>query len=839
MGARALLTRTLLAPVATVGLLASLCGPVSAAEPPPTIGEQYVLDVASGSATLSAQLNPEGSDTTYRFEYGLTASYGSSTPTKDAGSGTASVLVEAHLQELLTSTTYHYRLVATNSGGTVEGADQTFTTQGIGGQLTLLDGRQWEVVSPQEKQGAGIQTQPREGGMIQAAEDGNAIAYLVTNPIDNEPEGSRALELSQVMGKRVFGGWLNRTINTPHEEVELPHLGNGSEYQLFSSDVSRGLLEQRAFMPLAPGVTENTPYIRDEAACEAKTNGCYIGLVTPEDKKPGAENYGLREISGSSDLSHVVLSSVATLTNDAPEGLYGAGLYEWSGGQLRFVGIQPESEGGKAVNGVLGFENINVRHTISDDGSRIVWRERCGGACYGPLYLRDMAREETVRLDPEGSYTVLSQFEDATADGAHVFFTAAPEGSNERHLYSCEIVETAGRLACNRSKIADEAEGVLGIGEDGRSVYFTSNLALAPGAQPTNCSLEACNLYAARFNGTEWTTRFIAALGVRDHNDWSTGSSIVDMTARVSSNGRFLAFMSEQSLTSYDNRDAASGELDEEVFLYDSDTQALACASCNPTGARPNGLYTREFGEWPLIDTAEAWSKRWLAGNIPAYNKAGLAAPIVRQPRYLSDSGRLFFNATDPLVPQDINGLADVYEYEPDGAGSCARSDGCVDLISGGSSREESAFLDASASGDDVFFVTSARLAADDQDTAYDLYDAHVCSTGVPCVTPTVTPPPCDSGDSCKGPPTPQPSIFGQPASATFSGAGNVVPTKASVRHRSAPSRAQRLARALRACRRAHPHNRRKLRACKRHARAKYAVRASRAAENGHNGRGR
>ena len=40
--------------------------------------------------------------------------------------------------------------------------------------------------------------------------------------------------------------------------------------------------------------------------------------------------------------------------------------------------------------------------------------------------------------------------------------------------------------------------------------------------------------------------------------------------------GEWLAFMSERSLTGYDNRDAASGEPDEEVYLYDAARERLA-----------------------------------------------------------------------------------------------------------------------------------------------------------------------------------------------------------------------------------------------------------------------
>ncbi len=138
-------------------------------------------------------------------------------------------------------------------------------------------------------------------------------------------------------------------------------------------------------------------------------------------------------------------------------------------------------------------------------------------------------------------------------------------------------------------------------------------------------------------------------------------------------------------------------------------------------------------------------------------------------------------------MPHATNGLEDVFEYEPVGMGSCSEgvasgivvysgsSGGCVGLISSGISGQESAFLDASENGDDVFFVTAAKLVGSDYDKGYDVYDAHVCgSEGVACVSEPVLAPPCSSGDSCKAAPSPQPEIFGPAPSATFSGVGNV-----------------------------------------------------------------
>ena len=151
----------------------------------------------------------------------------------------------------------------------------------------------------------------------------------------------------------------------------------------------------------------------------------------------------------------------------------------------------------------------------------------------------------------------------------------------------------------------------------------------------------------------------------------------------------------------------------------------------------------------------------------------------------------MFFNSHDALVPQDGNGTWDVYEYEPEGyeneAGvqQCTsgtstfgpRSQGCVGLISSGSSGQESGFLDASETGGDVFFLTTAQLSSQDYDDAYDVYDAHECTSLSPCVSPPVVQPPeCDTEASCKPSPEPQPGIYGAPASATFTGPGDLMP---------------------------------------------------------------
>jgi len=310
------------------------------------------------------------------------------------------------------------------------------------------------------------------------------------------------------------------------------------------------------------------------------------------------------------------------------------------------------------------------------------------------------------------------------------------------------------------------------------------------------------------------------------------------MTARVSPDGRYLAFMSQRGLTGYDNFDVneeTGRHADEEVYLYDASSGRLICASCDPTGRRPHGVEYKKLDEGEgLAGGDRVWgSETWIAANIPGWT-AFRVDRARHQARYLSDSGRLFFNSDDALVPQDVNGTEDVYEYEPTGIGDCtasqltfnSRSGGCVGLISSGTSAEESVFMDASESGGDVFFLTAARLSGQDVDAALDVYDAHECTSAVPCFpTPAVQPPPCSTGDSCKGTPSPQPAIFGAPASATFAGAGNAVQpvskAKVTTKQKSL-TRAQKLAKALKACERK---PKRKRAACVVQARRRYGAR--------------
>jgi hypothetical protein len=112
--------------------------PASAAASPPTATTGSPTDLGQSTATLTGTVNPNGQATTYYFEYGTTTSYGTQTTPAGVGSGSTPVAVHTGILGLTPNTTYHYRLVATSSAGTTDGADQTLTVTPTPSQAVVL-----------------------------------------------------------------------------------------------------------------------------------------------------------------------------------------------------------------------------------------------------------------------------------------------------------------------------------------------------------------------------------------------------------------------------------------------------------------------------------------------------------------------------------------------------------------------------------------------------------------------------------------------------------------------------------------------------------------------------
>lgn len=799
---------------------ATVCGPDATFTTLPAVDikAQWATEITSTSAVLNAELDPLGVAAQWWIEYGTSTSYGQSTAEGSLPAAFGAVALSTLVRDLVPGTIYHYRFAARDERDgnvyTVHGADKTFTTQRIGLGFELADSRAWEMVSPPKKFGGLVRSpQASQGGHLQAAADGNALSYLTVGSIEAAPEGNRAPEDSSALALRDGSGdWRSKDITLPHTTPTSFPEGGGREYKLFSLNLERALLEPRDATPHSPQASERTPYLRKNT--DPTT---YTPLVTGREGfanvPPGTEfggdpktYFGDVGIAGATpDLSHVVLRSAIPLAAGAISG----SLYKWTAGQLDQVSLLPATEGGTAVASSLGSGAASQRKAISDDGSRVFWSTSTDTQTNGltGLYLRDMDREETVRLDvvQSGSFGTGEAnpvFQGANPEGTVALFTDGhqlTEDANEegRDLYRCEVTEEGGELGCDLTNLTAETAGakesaevqglVSGMGDDATRVYFVANGVLD--SQPNEMGDSAVsgqpNLYLWQQGGG---TRFIATLSNEDENDWAAkpgagnfDAIAVNLSAAASPSGRYLAFMSQRSLTGYENRDAKSGEPAQEVFRYDVFADELLCASCSPTGASPAALLgapvvgRRQYN----IDPQRLWNEDVLAAVLPEATKLSLTGSSLYRPRAIHDNGRLFFNAADSLVPADSNGQWDVYQYEPTGVGDCnpssggaatARSaGGCVALISSGADEQESAFLDASVGGNDVFFYTSARLSVTDEDQEVDIYDARV--NGVPAkLTPNAE---C-LGEAC------QPAAMAPndptPASATFKGQGNPKP---------------------------------------------------------------
>jgi hypothetical protein len=798
-------------------------------EPPgtPVVTGEGATQVTAASATLEAGVNGRGEPgehgvTEYHFEYGRCATLAAC-----AGSGYERSVsedsfapdfevhdVSVNLQGLAGGAVYHYRVVATNARGTTDGESNangeevvhTFTTQALGG-FVLPDGRQWEMVSPPDKHGALLETLGWSLA-VQAAVDGDAIVYGANAPTEAYPQGY-GFDDTQVLSVRGPGGWQSRDLAVPQQagpgapsKADGVPVGHGGEYMLFSEDLSLAVAQPfGGFTPsISTEASEQTAFLHTNFSSgdaeDPCTSSCFHPLVTgaqgfanvPEGTAFGEEGvcpeYGLicgpEYVGATPDLSHVALSSNAGLTPGT-----NGGLYEWSAGKLAFVGI-----------GTLGNARGEItRHAISTDGSRVFWSN--GNSSGQHLYMTDTVTGKTVQLSG-GEDSV--DFQDASSDGSRVFFTEGGHEGKGGDLYECGIVEEAdGEPKCELSDLTPGGSlpgPIVGASEDGSYIYFVANGVLAPGAAPGTCNSnksshsDTCSLYVMHSTGGKWETKLVATLSGEDFDNWNGGyPELSKLTARVSPNGRWLAFMSDRELTGYDNRDAISGHFDEEVYLYhapeslETESGSLSCASCNPTGGRPVGGFSVHGGA-AIATFDTGWESVELAASLPAWGvyREGYAD---YQAPYLDDNGRLFFNARDPLVAQAVNGNWDVYEYEPPGVGSCTassaifseRTGGCVGLISSGGSTQESAFLGASETGGDVFFLTTAQLAPQDYDQSLDVYDAHECTGESPCLAPPpAQPPACDTEASCRATPAPQPEIYGAPSSATFNGPGDILP---------------------------------------------------------------
>ncbi len=745
--------------------------------------------VIDDTVTLRGVVNANaGPSTTCVFEYVEVSANGfdeaTAVPVTPPGPfiGITPVAVSAEVSGLV-ETAYRYRLVCTNEDGSKAGKTLFFT---ISEQVGLPDGRAYEMVSPPEKVGEVIPPEP-VGVIGGSCSDCLPGANDPSMPMQSSPGGESVLYLGQpfsgglasgpneYLAPRSSTGWGTQSLSSPTTT---------GIYEAFSADLSRGILAQ-ADPPLSPqaptrGGEGGFPnlYLREGGAIEP------LITIEPPNRNPGNFQVGfaganagtaLAPVFGhlSFEANDVLTEAVPAIAPAAPEVGVGeecslpaadCNLYEWEGGELLLVNVLPgnaSAAAGATIGSgrLLAFtspqaEQSNIDHAISDDGSRIFWSAEETGHVYARI-----EGKETLEIPGPASCK-----ESVPREERACFQTASPDGSavllSDGKLYELNGAGTAYVESVDLTEGEGGFEGILGASEDLSRIYFVDTAELTEESDENENEEHAETGELNLYGWDEGELTFIGILlpgdnGISPSRYGAWAASPSQRTAQITADGGWLAFVSLAALTGYDNRLGGAGNCGSsetpacrEVFVYSTDSGNLACASCNPTGEPP-------LGESNLT---------LIRPRAPFHQPGNLSR---------NGDGRLFFESQDALSPRDSNGnVQDVYEWEPDGVGSCNRAGGCVYLISSGQSSNDSMFMDSSESGDDAFFITRERLLPlRDKNQQLDLYDARA---GGGFEEPEVSP--C-GGEACKGPVTSPPA---QPSagSAGFAGPSNPPPKR-------------------------------------------------------------
>jgi DNA-binding beta-propeller fold protein YncE len=625
---------------------------------------------------------------------------------------------------------------------------------------------------------------------------------------------------------------------------------NGSQFRAFDEELCDGWLVGDSLATYVEGAPEGVPNFYRRRGCAPSpcplagqtVEGRCFELLTPvappgfSRTTEGSDSRYIPMVQGfSADGSRALLRADAALTADAckagpnehkgffqlylvrddGDGIPGLGdvrlVSKMQNGNPACVHASAGTTLGQKRGGVL---EDSTWQAVSEDASRIFWTMGSGAELVHQKPVQESGGFEDqpgplfVRINPEGPEGASSncnstlpgeacttrisndsetRFRGADREGRTAIYTVGPV--NNAELFEYDVDAKAA------TSIATGVRGVAGMSEDATRVYFASTQAIAGSGQNSEedeAQAGEANLYLhTKGEGIA----FIGTLAAREAIVSTTNpppSPVAVLanarTSRVSPDGMHLAFVSTAPLTGFDSIDAHSGEPDAQVFLYDAKGGGrLWCASCNPSGARPQGR------QMASIDSGE--DSIWAAAWLPGWEH------MLRPSRLLAEDGdRLFFLSFEQLVLRDANSSQDLYQWERAGGREhCERvlggevflgedpgaEGGCLSLISAGQGSVDVGFLDASASGDDVFFTSSVGLVPEDGFGLTDVYDARV-GGGFP---PPPPPEEACEGEACR--PAPDPPVPPTPASAALRGEERFTPEPGCARP---ARRAQRLA---------------------------------------------
>jgi len=679
--------------------------------------------------------------------------------------------------------------------------------------VALPDGRIWERVSSAAKGSADVIPLRSR---VRIAEDGSAVQYATLTYFGDARGGGAATDNLAV--RSTDGQWSTHGI-TPFQEPTqfFESIVSGFEPHYvgeFSDDLSQGVFLAKTPLTDAPNVSGiYNLYLRDDLRDSGP--GDYR-LVTDADI-PQADSledrlaqYGRAPFiaDNTEDFSHVLFESSRLLTvdsiglaQDVPK------LYEWVNGNVRLVGILPDSEGGGPTVAQAGQGAINLVYTtgtLSDDGSKAIFTVPAAVAARdGVIYQRDdsgtteTSDDTTVRVSasertdcngdpscgddglptptPDPAGPQLATFWAASADASKTFFTTSEQLTDDdinhsNDLYQYEAGASPGSrltlLSVDREPADDQngydVSSVIGASADGDYVYFTvtlGQLVLGGPIGPSGLGGENGERIFVSHNGAIHEVGAInsgtSELSNVAGESWPSAAK----WSRVTPDGTHLAFMTQgtaELLSLYGHQPYDHGACPPfsgllhsacvEIYIYDA-TANNGSGDLRCASCNPTGTTARSHASF--YDTGD---------NTPGLGSSNSTSHLSHA---LSDDGRyVFFNSDERLQPDDRNDTTDPYEYD-----TVSRQ---VHLLSDGTGTDKSIFLDATPDGRDVVFATRQQLRSTDHDKSRDLYDARIdgaSDLGEPGAAV------CGE-DTCRGEFSPH-TLPLTPGSASFNGAGD------------------------------------------------------------------
>ena len=707
------------------------------AQGPPLVESTSFEGVTEQEAVLRATINPEGLETSYRFEFTSQQRFeeeefaGATIVGEGAlASGIVGEEVSAPVTGLEPGAAYRFRVVATNEEGEGKGEGRFRTYSSTpsvkcgdealrsGPSAHLPDCRAYELVSPPDTNGRaplGIGNTGVYFPTLQASPDGTRVTFRIEGGSLPGSKGSGAFNGENYLARRGSNGWGTEIAAPSGTEAIAPIPGSVSPDQEHS--FWGGVVDSEG-NPVSEG--EAARYIRYPDGHSEFVGQGSLGTDPNVLANLITENGGHVIFTTIDNLSH---TAVPLEEGAPPEGttavydrtadgvthvvsLLPGNVTPSAGQDASYVGA---SYDGKGIAFRIG-ETLYLRHNneetyvvgsgvtfagVAEGGGRIFYVEG------GDLYAFDVISEEAIRFTDSGDVTPVN----VAAEGDVAYFLSPSVLTTEENPNGA----------------------VAQVGKD--NLYRSQEGAISFVATVTALDVDGEPLPDGQVVGLGQWTKSLASgrVGVE--------------TSRVTPDGSVFLFESRANLDSYDSDGFA------QIYRYDSAGGSLECLSCNPTEAPASSDATLQSIALTMVE-----------------------APIdthVRVPNLRPDGKRILFQSSEALAMADTDGVQDVYEWEAQGVGSCQTSGGCIYLISSGQSARDDHLFGASESGDDVFFLTSDLLVGQDKDETPSIYDARVNGGFPEPVTED-----CDA-ESCRPPlllppPLPSPGMLPNPHSGNL-----------------------------------------------------------------------